>query len=143
MAKLIDLIERHPGLMSSGNPEFDAGYRKLTALPDNDASLIYNAVVHLAEAQITIGLGLVDWEGDELPPLEIYDMVQDLYDRASGDCYFCSDKVDPMAEPFDREKTLVCIDCLEKLCRFLDAINVPAERVFPNSPYAMRKSRKE
>ena len=115
------------------------GMNVLKALPSQDADAAVGFILNMILTNIEVGLGIIDTDDD--PELEkaideitdedmiFFNKVNEIYNRAHGNCYFCRDDIDPNGEPITRE-THICLRCTRKLGNFLEFIGIPREKVF-------------
>jgi len=70
--------------------------------------------------ELKLFLGVLPTESDDIDEAEMLfaEHIQDVYDDASKDCYFCSDEVDPNEEEYG-EKRKACLMCTLKLESFI------------------------
>ena len=82
------------------------------------ANDIVRLISDLVVKECEVGLGLIDVNEDL--ELHFFGMVNEVYQQAAGDCYFCSD-VDPNEKEVDMQ-TQFCPDCKLKLSNFAQFI---------------------
>jgi len=137
--KIIELQDIDPVKFATVTKEFDEGYRLFMAMSERERSLISTMLYDIVMAQVDVGLGLVEWDSDEpIPNLALFDAIQDKYDCAGEDCYFCSNATDS-SEPFVVGESTMCVEHMRKICQFLKAVKVPAEKIFPGSAMPWEK----
>lgn len=107
------------------------GKRILNQLSDEDATELITFLYRYAIKEVEIGLGLVELDGD--PELKVFHMIDEVYDRAKPDCYFCDDRVDPNEEQIG-PKTKICPMCKLKLGNFVQSLGLDPTIMFEGMP---------
>ena len=105
------------------------GLEILNSIPREDADAISSFFMAYTIMELRMGLGLTDHEDVDIENLGIFNKIADIYEEAAGDCYFCSEKVDPNADEFGPH-TKLCLMCKLKLANFTEALGIKASRVF-------------
>jgi len=119
---------------------YDDGIDAINSLDPETANRVMTFLLTYVMTEVRVGLGLVDTEEDP-GELKIFDKIQDIYDEAADDCYFCSDAVDPNADEYG-PKTRVCPMCALKLANFTQALGIDPSRVFKGmAPRKVQKAR--
>ncbi|MCK5610670.1 hypothetical protein KAR91_52845 [Candidatus Pacearchaeota archaeon] len=90
-----------------------------------DPNGIIRLILYIVAMECEIGLGLLE-EGEDLE-LQFFHQVNDVYQKAAGDCYFCKD-IDPNEIKFDKD-TQLCITCKQKMSNFLRAIGIEPNKI--------------
>jgi len=118
--KIIDITEK---LIGEKNKWATDAMKALQNSDDPDG--IIRLIIYIVAMECEIGLGLLE-EGEDLE-LQFFHQVNDVYQRAAGDCYFCKD-IDPNEIRFDKD-TQLCITCKQKMANFLRAIGIEPGKV--------------
>ena len=105
----------------------------LKNLPPDELEAVLNFLLEYVFDEVKLGLGVIDPpEGMEAPDIEdlkIFNKIADIYEAAAGNCYFCSQAIDPNEDEFG-PNTELCLMCKLKLANFTEAIGIPAGKVF-------------
>lgn len=120
-------------LRSNQIPDAPDGQRILRNLPPDELQAVMEYFLNYVFNEVRMGLGIADLpEGVEEPDIEdlkIFNKIADIYEEATGGCYFCSHSVDPNEDEFGPD-TEICLMCKLKLANFTEAIGIPAGKVF-------------
>ncbi len=117
------VVELTEILLKRKSAESKKALEALMASSDPDAIIKFIVEVILAECEI--GLGLMDWDDDD--ELKFFNQINDVYQEAAGDCYFCRE-LDPNEIKFDKN-TQLCMTCQLKMRNFLRAIGIEPGKV--------------
>ena len=118
----------------------DDGIEAINSLDPKIANRIMTFLLTYVMTEVRVGLGLVDTEEDP-GELKIFDKIQDIYDEAAGDCYFCSDLVDPNEDEYNSQSR-ICPMCTLKLANFVTALGIDPQGVFKGmTPRKIQKAR--
>lgn len=120
--KIIDLAD-----LLSKRQQPPAGVKALRSIDEETANEIISFILNMTLAEVRIGLGLEDI--DENVDLKIFEKIDDLYNEAASDCYFCSKEIDPNEIQFSLE-TGLCMTCRFKLANFVQALGIDPGKVF-------------
>ncbi len=135
---VIDITSRLKTVQSSNA---QPGINVLNSLPTEDAHSVIEFVISYVFTEVKVGLGLIDLpEGDEDTELHIFNKIADIYEEAAGNCYFCSESVDPNEDEFNTE-TELCMMCKLKLANYTEALGIPASKVFKGLSTRAQKTR--
>ena len=119
---------------------YEDGIAAINSLDPETANQVMTFLLTYVMTEVRVGLGLVDTEEDP-GELKIYDKIADIYEEAAGDCYFCSDLVDPNADEYGPD-TRVCPMCALKLANFTTALGIDPQGVFKGmAPRKVQKLR--
>ena len=132
MGKVIDIVERLRAATEPQPPQWlEDGTNTLKRVSDEDGNAIIEMVVTSIMTEIRFSLGLLDIQ-DEIYekdiPTPFFDQINDIYQEAAGNCYFCNDAIDPNAEQFEGN---ICLNCQLKMANFLKYIGFPHDKIFP------------
>ena len=132
MGKVIDIVERLRAATEPQPPQWlKNGTNGLERISDEDGDAIIKMVVNSIMAEVQFSLGLLDipneiYEQDI--PTPFFDQINEIYQEAAGNCYFCNDAIDPNAEQFEGN---LCLNCQQKMANFLKYIGFPYEKILP------------
>jgi len=133
--KIIDFTK----ILKDKDTWYDDGIDAINSLDPEIANRAMTFLLTYVMTEVRVGLGLVDTEEDP-GELKIFDKIQDIYDEAAGDCYFCSD-IDPNADEYGPD-TSVCPMCALKLANFTQALGIDPSGVFKGmAPRKVQKAR--
>jgi hypothetical protein len=124
--KIID-ITKH--FKTFNAPWVQTGIDAFNSLSPEQTAAAIELILNYTFKEVEAGLGLIDLNDDEDVELIVFDKIADIYDRAAGDCYFCSSNIDPNEEEFG-PNTKLCLTCKLKLANFTQALGIPSEKVF-------------
>ena len=121
-------------------PWTQAGINALTSLSSEDQQAVIEFILGYVFTEVKVGLGLIELPDNcDENDLSIFDKIADIYEEAAGDCYFCSENIDPNEDEFGPD-TKLCLRCKLKLANFVTALGFPANKVFRGMP--TRKAQK-
>lgn len=132
MGKVIDIVERLRAATEPEPPQWlKNGTDALKRIPDEDGNAIIEMAVNVIMTEVRFSLGLLDipdeiYEKDISTPF--FDQINEIYQEAAGDCYFCNDAIDPNDEQFEG---YLCLNCQLKMGNFLKYIGFPYEKILP------------
>lgn len=134
--KIIDFTK----ILKEKDTWYDDGIDAINSLDPEIANEIMTFLLTYVMTEVRVGLGLVDTEEDP-GELKIFEKIADIYEEAAGDCYFCSDAVDPNADEYGPD-TRVCPMCALKLANFTTALGIDPRGVFKGmAPRKVQKKR--
>lgn len=114
-------------------PSGPDGRAILKNLPPDELESVLNFLLEYVFDEVKLGLGVIDppdgMEEPDIEDLKIFNKIADIYEAAAGNCYFCSQAIDPNEDEFGPE-TELCLMCKLKLANFTEAIGIPAGKVF-------------
>ena len=141
MKKVIDFTKILKDIKDAENSAwYDDGIDAINSLDPETANRVMTFLLTYVMTEVRVGLGLVDTEEDP-GELKIFDKIQDIYDEAAPNCYFCNDLVDPNAEEYG-PYTSVCPTCALKLANFTTALGIDPQGVFKGmAPRKVQKAR--
>ncbi len=96
------------------------GCQIVNAMDEQDSDAVLKYVMHCVLYEVRVGNGLIELTDEEEETWEgkLYEMVDEIYKEAAGDCYFCNGDIDPNETKPDRN-TRVCLTCGMKINYFL------------------------
>ena len=118
--KIIDITKKLTGKKSQWAVD---AMKKLQDSGNPDG--IIRLILYIVVMECEIGLGMLE-EGEDLE-LQFFHQVNDVYQKAAGDCYFCKE-IDPNEIRFEKD-TQLCITCKQKMANFLRAIGIEPNKV--------------
>jgi hypothetical protein len=121
----------------------ERGLRILKSLPPNDANDVIASVLNIILTSVEMGLGVIgdddedtdDDKWDEIlnevtdEDMVMFDMIDGIYKKAHGSCYFCQTTIDPNEQKVDWT-THVCLRCKLKIGNFLEYVGIPRQKIF-------------
>lgn len=136
--KLID-ITKYLKQRSSINKE--VALDVLHSLETEYAENVIEFILEYALTELKVGLGLIDPPEDlDIEDLHIFNKIADIYEQAAGNCYFCSESIDPNEDEFNIESKL-CPICKLKVANIAEFLGVPAKKLFGNLPPRPQKTK--
>jgi len=88
-------------------------------------------VLAVVEEEVKAGLGLSEPAEEVIDgcgELEIFEMINDLYQQAAEGCYFCDKSVDANAQEVNHD-TRICPDCQLKAANLLQFVGADPQKV--------------
>lgn len=122
--KVIDISHRW---IETQEPGSAAVMDLLNAMPKEEANAILQFALVYMVKEVEAGLGLIDSDDDM--ELLAFEQIDKVYQKAAEGCYFCDKSVDPNETRMDKD-TKLCMMCQLKLRNFVEALGIPANKVF-------------